>query len=509
MARRVIVYNVALVAQRNLSRALVDNGLEAGRGEQAAIREPKRVWTYARLADEMVRAAGALRELGVKPGERIALIMHDSAELAAIFLGAVRIGAVPVPLNVLLRPLELRTLLNHCGAVEVIASGDLAHNVDEVRGELPSLRHLCSVGGAHPGQLDFQARMRDVEPWTPAHDPEDGAPAFILYSGAHDGEPHASAHDHAAAMHAFKSYAEHVLALESGDRVLSTAKLSTAYGLGMGLLFPLMAGAATFLLPTRARPRTLFDVMAAFAPTVFAATPSLYAQLAHDFAELPGPRPRLMASVRHAVSGGEMLPIAVEKRVRELFGVELLHGFGVTEALSFVLTNRPDAHRPLSVGRPLPGISARVVDETGRPLPPQEIGALELAGPGFGPLRTGDRFLVDGDGYFFYCGRADDLFKVSGRWVAPSEIERALLLHPAVWECAVVEDRDDDGLTQPHAFVVANVGHTANDELAYELMSFVKDEIAPYKYPRQVSFVEALPRGSDGKVQRWKLRGAV
>ena len=498
------------MAQRNLSRALVDNCLEAGRGDQAAIREPKRVWTYSRLADEMVRSAGALRELGVQPGDRIALLMHDSAELAAVFLGAVRIGAVPVPVNVLLRPLELRTLLNHCGAAEVIASGDLADNVEQVRGELPTLRHLCSVGGAHPGQLDFSARCRDVEPWTPAHDPDDGAPAFILYSGAPGDDPHATAHDHAAPMHAFETYAKHVLALGDGDRVLSTTKLSTAYGLGLGLLFPLMAGAATFLLPSRARPRTLFDVMAAFAPTVFAATPSLYAQLAHDYAELPGPRPKLMTSVRHAVSGGETLPLAVEKRVHELFGVELLHGFGVTDALSFILSNTTEARRALSVGRPLPGIEARVLDDQGNPVKTMEIGALEVRGPTFtGALKPGDRFLVDDDGYYFYCGRADDLFKVSGRWVAPAEVERALLLHPAVWECAVVEDRDDDGLPLPHAFVVANVGHKPSDDLAHELMRFVKDEIAPYKYPRQLSFVDALPRAPDGKVQRWKLRGAV
>src|SRR6185369_10738504 len=181
------------MAQRNRSRALVDNCVEAGRGDQAAIREPKRVWTYARLADEMVRAAGALRELGVAPGDRIALLMHDSAELAAVFLGAVRIGAVPVPLNVLLRPLELRTLLNHCGAAEVIASGDLADGVEQVRGELPTLRHLCS---------------------------DDGVPAFILYSGAPGDDPRATAHDHAATGYAFESYARHVLELGPGDRVL-------------------------------------------------------------------------------------------------------------------------------------------------------------------------------------------------------------------------------------------------------------------------------------------------
>lgn len=498
------------MAQRNLSRALVDDGVEAGRGEQVAIREPKRVWTYAHLCDEMLRAASALRELGVTPGDPVALLMHDSAELASTFLGALRIGAVPVPLNVLLRPLELRALLNHCRAVEVVASGDLAPAVDEIRNELPSLRHLCAVGGAHPGQIDFSALCHDVEPWAEVHDAADGVPAFVLYSGATTDDPRAVAHDHAAAGHAFASYARHVLELGPADRVLATTKLSTAYGLGLGLLFPLLAGAATFLLPSRARPRTLFDVMTAFAPTVFAATPSLYAQLAHDFAELPAPRPKLMASVRHAVSGGETLPIAVDKRVRELFGVELLHGFGLTDALCFVLSNRPDARRDLSVGRPLPGVDARVVGDDGAPVAPQEIGALEVRAPTLHePLRTSDRFLVDDDGYFFYCGRADDLFKVGGRWVAPGEVERALLLHPAVWECAVVEDRDDDGLPHPHAFVVTNVGHSPTEDLAHELMLFVKREIAPYKYPRQVSFVDALPRAADGKVQRWKLRGAL
>lgn len=498
------------MAQRNLSRALVDDGVEAGRGEQVAIREPKRVWTYAHLTDEMLRAAAALRDLGVAPGDRIALLMHDSAELASTFLGALRIGAVPVPLNVLLRPLELRALLNHSGAVEVVASGDLAAGVDEIRNELPALRHLCAVGGAHPGQVDFSALCHEVEPWAEVHDPPDGVPAFILYSAASGDEPRAVAHDHAAAGHAFESYARHVLGLGPTDRVLATTKLSTAYGLGLGLLFPLLAGAATFLLPSRARPRTLFDVMTAFAPTVFAATPSLYAQLAHDFAEMAPPRPKLMTSVRFAVSGGEMLPIAVGKRVRELFGVELLHGFGLTDALCFVLSNRPDARRHLSVGQPLPGISARVVGDDGEPVAPQEMGALEVCAPTLpAPLRTGDRFLVDGDGFYFYCGRADDLFKVSGRWVAPGEVERALLLHPAVWECAVVEDRDDDGLPQPHAFVVTNIGHAPTADLAHELMLFVKREIAPYKYPRQISFVDSLPRAADGKVQRWKLRGAL
>jgi benzoate-CoA ligase family protein len=499
---------MAEVAQENLSRALVEHWLAGGRGDQVAIREPKRVWTFARLYDEALRAGAALQELGVKPGENVALVMHDSAELAAVFIGALHVGAVPVPLNVLLRPLELRALLIDCGAVEVIASGDLAGGIETVRNETPSLRHLCAIGGASAGQIDFGALSRDVDPAGAAHVPADGAPAFILYSGGAR-QPRGVALEHAAARHAFDVYAHPVLAMTPSDRLLSTAKMSSAYGLAMGLLFPLLAGAATFLLPGRARPRTLFDILAAFSPTIFAATPSLYAQLAHDYAELPSPRPPLMAPVRHAVSGGEALPIAVERRVRELFGVELVHGFGVTDALCFVLSNRGTDRRESSVGRPLPGIDARVVDDSGAPLAAHEIGALELRGPMLrAPLRTGDRFFVDGDGYFFYCGRTDDLFKVSGRWVLPDEIERALLLHPAVWECAVVEGADDDGLPLPLAYVVPNVGHSPSEELARQLMEFVKGEIAPYKYPRRVSFVETLPRAADGSVQRWRLRAA-
>jgi benzoate-CoA ligase family protein len=498
------------VAQQNLSCALVDNCLAEGRGGEAAIREPKRVWTYARLDDEAARVGAALRELGVKPGERVALVMHDSAELAATFIGALRVGAVPVPLNVLLRPLELRALLIDCGAVEVIAAGDLAEGVESVRNETPSLRHLCAIGGAGAGQVDFGALTRDVDPVSDTYSPPDGAPAFMLYSGGAKTSARGVTHDHTAARHAFARYARHILAIDAADRVLSTAKLSTAYGLGMGLLFPLLAGAATFLLPGRARPRTLFDVLTAFNPTIFAATPSLYAQLCHDYAAISHPRPTLMGSVRHAVSGGEALPIAVEKRTRELFKMELLHGFGVTDALGFVLSNRCDARRESSAGKPLPGIEARVVDDKGEPVKAQEIGALELRAPTLTqPLRTGDHFLVDGDGFYYYCGRSDDLFKVSGRWVQPDEIERALLMHPAVWECAVVEGADDDGLPLPVAFIVPNVGHTPSEELARQLMGFVKDEIAPYKYPRRVSFVDTLPRGSDGNVQRWKLRAGA
>jgi benzoate-CoA ligase family protein len=512
-----------MAAHSNLSCALVDRWLERGRGMEAAIREPKRVWSYARLADEMCRAGSALVELGVRPGERVALLMHDTAELVAVLLGAMRIGAVPTPLSTLSRPAELRALLVDCGAVEVIASADLAPLVDGIRGALPALRHLSAVGGARPGQLDFQALMREADPSCRIHCPEAGEPAFALYSARAAGEPRGVAHPHTTAERAFEAYARCVLGMTADDRVFSAAKLSSVYGLGLGLLFPLLAGAVAFLLPARPRPRALLDVLNAFAPTIFAATPSLYAQLSHDFAALgTAPRARPFQSVRCALSGGEALPLEVARRTRQLFGVELLHGFLLTEALHFIMSNRPGSEREGAVGTLLSDLEARVVDDGGCALGPRQSGALELRGPTIatsylgqkelgacdGWLRPGDRFFVDNDGFWYYCGRGDDRFKVNGRWVAPDEVERALGSHPAVGQCAVVEGRDSDGLPLPVAFVVPSAGHPPSEELAQQLMEFVKAEIAPYKYPRQVSFVDTLPLSEAGELQRWKLRPA-
>ncbi len=500
-----------------------------------ALREPKRVWSFDTLADQAARASTVFASLGLEPGESIALLLHDSMELAAGLLGAMRIGAIAVPVSILLRPLELRALLCDCAASAVVVSADLAATVELIRAEVPTLRHVLAVGGARTGQLDYQALVSAVDKITPAVDVAGDAPAFALYSARAGRQPRGVAHGRVALESASDAYGRDVLALGAEDRVFSAAKLSSAYGFGLGLLFPLCAGASTFLLPARPRPRTLFDVMITFRPTVFAATPSLYAQMLHDYAALPAPRPRTFQTVRHAISGAEGLPAALAERIEKTFGVVPLHGFGVTEALHFVLSNRPGRARPASVGAPLHGVEARLVDESGAAVGAEQIGLLELRGPTVarayfradsvaasppsadepalasrilpgGWVRPGDRFLVDRDGHYFHCGRDDDLFKVGGRWVSPEEVERTLLGHPAVWECAVVEGQDDDGLPRPHAFVVANVGHAPSPTLSLALMEYVKAEIAPYKYPRAIEFVDSLPKGEGGRVQRWRLR---
>ena len=528
----------------NLATSLLDGALERGFGPHVAFREPKRVWSYQTLADESARAGAVLAGLGVRPGETVALLLHDSMELAAALLGAMRIGAIAVPVSILLRPLELRALLSNCGAVAVVVSADLAAQVDLIRTEVGTVREVLAVGGSRAGQRDFHALVREADPsFAPVHvDPD--SPALVLYSAGAGRTPRGVAHCRRAVEAACESYAKQVLSLGPEDRVLSAAKLSSAYGLGLGLLFPLAFGASSYLLPARPRPRTLFDVMAAFRPTVFAAAPSLYAQMIQDHRAIVEHRPNCFQSVRHAVSGAEGMPAPLAALIFETFGIAPLHGFGVTEALHFVMSNRVGDVRPGSVGRPLAGVEAQVVDEMGHSVGAEEMGLLELRGttvakgyfqpqvdqpvvltddtdihtvalPRLSPsqpggaggwLRLGDRFLVDRDGFYFHCGRDDDLFKVGGRWVSPEEVEQTLLGHPAVWECAVVEGEDEMGLPLPHAYVVPNVGHSPSPGLATALMEYVKAEIAPYKYPRAVEFVDSLPKSESGRVERWQLR---
>jgi benzoate-CoA ligase len=512
---------------RNLSCAILDDALSRGGGGDLSIREPKRALTYAHLAEETARIAHALLHLGIGPGDRVALLLHDSADFAAVFLAAMRVGAVPTPFSVLIRAAEAQALLEDSGAVALVVHSDLADTVRPIRGRLPRLQHLLAMGGARSrqGELDLHALASRAEPSCPAYEPSDDDAAFLLYSAGRRGSPRGVAHHHAAPLVAAHSYASSVLGLTPHDRVFTTSSLASAYGLGMGLLFPLLAGASTFLLPGRPRPRVVFDIMLTYHPSVFAAAPSLYSQMLHDFVTANPPlRRRPFESVRRAVSGAENLPANLETRLVETFGLPILHGFGATETLHFALSNRvePSERRTASSGRPLPGVEARLVDDEGQPVPPGRVGALEVftrsagwlgvesgssrpRGPeceggepvvfrSDGWIRTGDRFLRDEEGFFFHVGRSDSLFKVSGRWVYPGEVEETLRLHAAVADCQVVEGRADDGMPIPVAHVVVAPGHTPSTALAEQLTDFVKRLIAPYKYPRQIQFHEALPQ---------------
>jgi benzoate-CoA ligase family protein len=491
------------------------------RGARMALREPMRSWTYAELAEEVARVGGALQALGVAPGDRVAILMSDGLDAAASILGAIHIGATAVPLSELARPNDIRTLVRDAGAVVAIVHASLEPVLDEIRNEVDSLREVIAVGGARGDERSFEALVAGARPVPPV-DPG-FAPALLLYSaGPSDRAPRGVPHTHATPLVSFRSFAQPVLALGAKDRVFSLVKLATAYGLGAGLIFPLAAGAESVLLPEQARSPAVFGMMDALPPTVMFATPSIYGQLLED-ASKDGADKRF-ASVRACVSGAEQLPALLHKRIKERFNVDVLSGYGLTEAFHFVFANRPGGSRPGSSGPVLEGFEARLVSEDGHAVQAQEIGTLEIKGPTLTAgywnqpdesskafrgewLHTEDRFLVDPEGFWFHCGRTDDLFKVGGKWVSPAEVERTLLQHEAVWECAVVGVEDENGLTKPLAYVVPNVGHHGGLQLERELIEYVKKEIAPYKYPRWIEFVESLPKTRDGKVLRYKLPG--
>jgi benzoate-CoA ligase len=507
----------------NLAARLLEGA--ARHGDRVALREGERAWTYAVLADEVARISTALRGLGLQRGERVAILMRDTLEAAASILGVIHAGAVAVPLSELVRPSDLRTYLTHCGAVAAIVDSELDPALDEIRGEVVALREVLCVGAGSAGERDFHTIVRAAAPAATAAPVLTTDLCLILYSaGASPEELRGVPHTHAAPLAAYASFARAFLGIVEGDRVLSVTRLATAYGLGTGLIFPLAAGAESALVPEQPRSEVLFAAIERYQPTLFCATPSVYGQLARD-CEASG-RAQPLAGLRAAVSGAEGMPDKLIPRIRAALGTEVTVGYGLTELFQFALggvTGERWDGRPGTCGKPLPGIETRVVDDEGAAVGADEIGTLQLRGaPLFsgywggaladdpfdsdGWFTTRDRFLVDGAGVFHHCGRVDDLFKVGGKWVSPVEVERALTAHESVWECAVLGADDEDGLIKPLAFVVPNVGADPGPALEAELREYVKQVLAPYKYPRWIEFVAHLPRGPGGKLLRYKLR---
>ncbi|MEZ4400077.1 MAG: benzoate-CoA ligase family protein [Kofleriaceae bacterium] len=506
----------------NLTARLLDANLAHGRGDDLALAEGDRRWTYRELTDQVARMGGALASLGIAKGEPVAILMRDTLEAAAMLLGVIRIGAVAVPMSELARPDDLRESLAHAGAVAAVVDGELEPALDAIRGHLPALREVVCFHPRAAGERDAGELCAAATPMAAvAVAPDD--PALLMYSAGFVDDACGVRHDHGSVVAAFESFGAGYLGLAPGQRVFAVARLSTAFGLGSALLFPLLAGAASLLVPAQPTSRTLLDAIARFAPDYFLATPSIYGQLARDVAAV-GLAPPL-AGIRRAVAGGEGMPDKLLPRIRATLGAAVEVGYGLTEVLQIAMAGPSgDDQRPGACGRPLAGIEARVVDDDGRAVGTDEIGTLQLRAPSMcagywtglatpavdvdGWLTTRDRFLVDAHGVFHHCGRTDDLFKVGGKWVAPAEVERVLISHDAVWEAAVVGADDEDGLIKPLAFVVVNVGHVASPALEGELRDFVKQTLAPYKYPRWIEFVDALPRGPHGRLLRYKLRPA-
>ena len=512
---------ILLPNEFNAAAYFVDRNVDEGRSQKIAIECGDRRVTYGELHALVNRAGNGLRSLGVRMEERVFLLLPDLPEFAACFFGAIKIGAVPVPVNTLLKPHDYQYMLNNSRARVAIVADSLLPLIQSIaRGDLRYLETMVVVGNAPAGTVSFHDVTRgQSSELQPASTGKDDA-AFWLYSSGSTGQPKACVHLQHDMVVSTERYAKAILKITSGDRFFSVAKLFFAYGLGNGLYFPLAVGATSILLPGPPRPQSVFEVIERHRPTLFFSVPSNYAKLLAYAAE--SDRKIDLPSVRHAISAGEALPAATFHAFKERFGVEILDAIGSTEGLHMLISNAPCEVRPGSSGKVIPGFDAKIVDDNDQPVARGEIGNLlvkadstcayywnehektkeTLAGHW---LRTGDKYHQDEDGFFWYAGRSDDMMKVSGVWVSPIEIERVLMEHPMVLEVAVVFRADADGLPKPGACVVLRNGE-GSGQLAREMQAFVLERLPVFKRPHWVEFLPELPKTATGKVQRYKLR---
>jgi benzoate-CoA ligase family protein len=512
--------SAVLPAQFNVATHFVDRNVAEGRAGAPAFHSDDRVLTYGDVQDLVDRTGNVLLELGVEMEDRVLVLCLDAPEFLAAFWGAIKIGAVPIPVNTLMRSQDYLYFLDDSRAKVAVVSAPLLGEAGPALGQARFLRHVLVAGGAPGPHLGFEDRLaRAPRRLEPAPTSRDDA-AFWLYSSGSTGFPKGAVHLHHDMWICTETYAKQVLGLRPTDKVYSAAKLFFAYGLGNAGYFPMGVGAQSVLFAHRPTPEGVFEVLARHRPTIFFGVPTLYAgMLAVKEAE----RRFDLSSLRLCVSAGEALPEEIYTRWRERFGVEIIDGIGTTEVLHIFLSNRPGAVRPGSSGLPVPGYEAVVLDDDGRPVPRGEIGNLRVKGDStmayywnkhdktreslYGAwIQTGDKYYQDPDGHFWFAGRSDDMLKVGGIWVSPVEVEATLIKHAAVLEAAVVGQQDSEGLVKPKAFVVLKDPEVAGPALAEELKVFVKGRIAPYKYPRWIEFVAELPKTATGKIQRFKLR---
>lgn len=515
---------ISLPDEFNAATYFIDRHISEGRAGKIAIECDHTAVTYGHLCERVNRFGNALKRLGVRMEERILLLLLDTPDFAVSFFGCIKVGAIPVPVNTLLKPQDYEFLLNNSRSRVAVISTSLLHLVEAIpRDHLKFLETLVIVGSGASTGLPFHELVENASPdLRPALTSKDDA-AFWLYSSGSTGQPKACVHLQHDMVVSAERYAKAILKITPEDRFLSVAKLFFAYGLGNSLYFPLAVGATSILMPGPPRPQTVFEAIERHRPTLFFSVPSNYVKL---LAHMPaGERDFNLSSIRYAISAGEALPGSVFHRFKERFGVEILDAIGSTEALHMMIANAPGAVRPGSSGKVIPGFEARIVDDNQQPVPKGEIGNLVVNADSTCAyywnqhektkdtihgswLRTGDKYYQDDDEYFWYAGRSDDMLKVSGVWVSPIEIERVLSEHPAIEEVAVIFRLDSDELPKPVAFLVLRSGVPESAELVRELQAFVLERLPAYKRPRWMEFLPELPKTATGKVQRFKLRGA-
>ncbi len=508
-------------SERLNASTLLDAQLQAGRADAPALLTDARTVSYAELASLVAGVASYLSELGVGREQRVLMILDDSPAFPAVFLAAMRIGAVPVPVNPMDRVDNYAYYLDDSYARVLFVEASLVAGLEPVLAARPDL-HVVVVDGDAGAGVSFESLVAGgagelVAPL----DTHREDMAFWLYSSGSTGRPKGVVHAHGDIAVTVDRYARNVLRISAEDVCYSTTKLFHAYGLGNGLSFPLSVGACAGLVKGRSVPERIFEAVGRYRPTLFFSVPALYAAMVRA----PGVADVDFSTVRACVSAAEALPAAVLSRWQSVTGVPILDGIGSTEMLHIYCSNTLSDLAPGTSGRPVPGYELRLVDEHGLDVAQGEPGDLMVRGDSCAYyywhqraktrysmrgdwFHTGDRYVIDGSGHYVYQGRSDDMIKVGGLWVSPADVEGCLVKHPAVSEAAVIGVQVED-LSRIKAFVICTSGPPLGaDALADELRGWCKEHLRRYEYPHVVEFVEDLPRTPTGKVQRYKLREA-
>lgn len=475
--------------------------------------------TYRQLTQSVDQATAVFKGLGLEPEQRVLLMLPDVPQFASAWFAAVKAGGVVAAVSPEQPPDHVEYYLNYTRAKLLVVHEAALPQVDAVLARCTFLKAVLVVGGASGRHLDYERELSRAEPeraFAPTH--RDDAAAWLFTSGS-TGLPKGAVHKQHDFLYNALTYALPILRYSERDVGLSIPKLAFGYALGSNLLFPLLAGGSAILFPEKPTPERVFELIRRYRPTFLTAVPTAI----NAMCSAPELADADFSSLRVCISAGEALPAELYHRWKRATGVEILDGIGSAEMFHIFITNRLDDVKLGSLGRVVEGYEARICDDDGRELPRGEIGTLWIRGDSMAleywqqhekskhTFRgdwcvSADKFFQDEDGYFFFCGRSDDMLKVNGKWLSPVEVENALLSHPAVREAAVIGFKDEDGLEKPKAFVVLNEGHTAGDATEEDLKDHVRVRLERNKAPRQVQFVDALPKSDRGKVLKSQLR---
>jgi 4-hydroxybenzoate-CoA ligase len=515
----------------NATDYFVDRNIRQGRGHKVAVYTEYKNYTYNDIQKMTNKTANALRELGLTVDDRVLILMLDVPQFYAVFWGAIKIGAVPIPVNTMLTPDDYEYYLNDSRSKVLVMSEQMVPIISQIKGDLLYLRDLVIISETKGAHIPFKQKYRHASETLKTEFTTRDDVGFWLYSSGSTGSPKGAIHSQNDMVVCSNGFGLGVLGLNENDIIFSAARLFFAYGLGNSCYLPFGVGASVILNSDAPKPENVLRHIERFRPTVFFGIPTLYGQMLEylekrDKQSGTKPDPNSaheFSSVRICFSAGEALPPELYHRWKQRFGLDILDGIGTTELLHIFICNRPGDVKPGSTGKPVPGYELKLIDDEGQDVPKGEIGTLLVKGGSAAQqywrkrektrltmqgewINTGDKYYEDAEGYYWCAGRGDDMLKVGGIWVSPVEVENCIMEHAAVLEVAVVGLLDDQGLTKPKAFVVLRDGNEPSADLEKEIKQWVLDRMAKYKYPRWVEFVKELPKSSTGKIQRFRLR---